>query len=239
MHFLSRLRCLLVGTECSASRPPRLARVTRTVRRASSALRRSGPSRRSPFLRLLLLLQFGVRVTPFGVCGPLLLTYPSFHWSDFLHSAALEKTLDEALSLRPTSSVKVLSPANWLTSSGMSTSTTLARLLLRLRDHLLKCSSLMCLRKTDIAIEKQRTLWVRTCESEPERIIFTKHRSLLTRLDDDSVSKSFALSPCLLPPFPRNRALCISALFLAAHRPWLRSGVKVFVCRAVVSISIQ
>ena len=28
-------------------------------------------------------------------------------------------------------------------------------------------------------IEKRRTIWVRTCESEPERIIFTKHRSLL------------------------------------------------------------
>ena len=33
----------------------------------------------------------------------------------------------------------------------MSTSTTLARTKLRLRDHLLKCSSLMCLRKMDIS----------------------------------------------------------------------------------------
>ena len=35
----------------------------------------------------------------------------------------------------------------------MSTSTTLACLQLRLRNHLLKCSSLMCLRKTDISLK--------------------------------------------------------------------------------------
>ena len=142
--FLSRLRCVSVGTECSTSPPPRPARVTRAVRRASSALGRSGPSRRYQFLRLLLLLQFDVRFTPFRVCGPLLLTSPSLHWSVFLHSAALQKTLEITLSLRPTSSVKVLSSANWLTSSGMSTSTTLARIKLRLRDHLLKMLKLQC-----------------------------------------------------------------------------------------------
>ena len=42
---------------------------------------------------------------------------------------------------------------NWLTSSGMSTSTTLTRMKLRLRDHLLRCSSLMCLQKTDISLK--------------------------------------------------------------------------------------
>ena len=87
--FLSRLRWPSVGTKCSTSPPPCPARVTRAVRRASSTLRRSGPSRRSPVLRLLLLLQFGVRFTPFRVCGPLLLTYPSLQWSVILHSAAL------------------------------------------------------------------------------------------------------------------------------------------------------
>ena len=123
--FLSRLRCVLVGTQCSTSQPPRPARVTRAVRRASSALGRSGPSRRYQFLRLLLLLQFGVRFTPLPVCGPLLFTssLPEMVRPSPL-GCLVQDAQSTALSLRQTNSVKVLS---WLLL-GMSTSTTLARI---------------------------------------------------------------------------------------------------------------
>ena len=134
--------------------PPRLVRVTRAARRAFKCT-----------TEIRSITSFSI--SPFAPSSPIRC---SFYAVSRLWSSALDLSLPPLVRLSPLGclvedvrnnsfiAADILSHSlelSKLASSGMSTSTTLARLLLRPRDHLLKCSSLMCLRKTDISLKNK------------------------------------------------------------------------------------